>query len=585
MSSFIRLVSPLVALFVPRVRSNLAADAGDRWRAERDWPMAAQCYRRAVTICPDRRPIWVQLGHALKESGDDHAALDAYLHAAALPGDDGDAPISLARHARGMGRMVEARRAAFQAVRERPEERDYRLEALAVLHDPRSIEHDARIAVEQQAAQERERVQAQGARSDMQVVFEVSDLISYFRHSRLPTGIQRVQIEVIRGALAAGIACEICCLENRSGDAHGSAWRRIPAALIEQLAALALAGRDELHADWVNLIAILTATRCFGDRIAFGRAAYLVNLGTSWWIADYFAQVRELQRRADVRYVPFVHDCIPWMVPQYCVAALVDDYSRWIREVFAHARLFLANSRATRADLQSVAAALGHRVDDDAITVIPLDGDFRHPGLVPAGVDLLAEHGLSPGTYVIYVATIEPRKNHLAAWRAWATLIARHGAARVPDLVCVGARGWNCDAVYAGLRDNPALGAKVRMVAQVSDAELARLYRDCAFAIYPSHYEGWGIPVTEALGFGKVTLVSDAPALAEAGRGFAIGCDVNDPAAFADALDHLIADRDARAERERAIAAGPPLRSWGAIAGQIVGALQADRMRGCGAVQ
>src|SRR3546814_2075479 len=88
-------------------------------------------------------------------------------------------------------------------------------------------------------------------------------------------------------------------------------------------------------------------------------------------------------------------------------------------------------------------------------------------------------------------------------------LIRIHGADAIPLLVCAGRRGWRYDQIFARLESDPALKAHVVWIHDASDSELAALYRACAFTVYPSHYEGWGLPVTEALAHGQIPVIAD----------------------------------------------------------------------------
>ncbi len=90
----------------------------------------------------------------------------------------------------------------------------------------------------------------------------------------------------------------------------------------------------------------------------FRRGATLVNLGTSWWLRNYFLSVRNAKAEFDIRYVPFVHDCIPALMPEHCVHDLTRDFLEWIRGVFAHADFYLCNSEWTRRDLVKVSEAI-----------------------------------------------------------------------------------------------------------------------------------------------------------------------------------------------------------------------------------
>src|SRR5262249_19140972 len=150
--------------------------------------------------------------------------------------------------------------------------------------------------------------------------------------------------------------------------------------------------------------------------------------------------------------VPYVHDMIPIMTPEHCVRELTEDFITWTLGVFQHADFFLVNSEATRRDLLAVAATLGHRLEAEHVHLVRLDADFRRPGAEPPAPAQLRKWGLKPGGYVLFVSTIESRKNHLGAFNAWLSLMRRHRrGGGVPRLVCVGNEGWLNTSVLAKL--------------------------------------------------------------------------------------------------------------------------------------
>jgi hypothetical protein len=120
------------------------------------------------------------------------------------------------------------------------------------------------------------------------------------------------------------------------------------------------------------------------------------------------------------------------------------------------------------------------------------------------------------------------------------------------------------------LRSNKALQKKVRILTGISDPQLAELYRKCLFTLYPSIYEGWGLPVTESLCHGKVPLLSAVASLPEAGGDFAEYFDLDNCEDLVRKLERLIDDDDYRVRREARIRAEFRPRNWSAIAGQIV---------------
>lgn len=558
---------------------------GDAARARKDWPTAAAAYRAAVEDQPGLAAIWVQLGHALKEQGALDGAYEAYGRAAALLRDDAETQVYMGHLAKHMGKpdasighLLRAHHIGGIALQESNEllwlmanRSGGRSKLVRLLKreiedlPPRKSEAPfltqlRAILTEDMGATE------QRASARPTLVFDISDLISYFANARLPTGIQRVQIETIEGALQrhGDHDIRLCCFIDGRDE-----WLELPLEQMRLISRLSTAGGDRSDPAWVAALARLKLFLSLTHAFEFPQGATLINLGTSWWLQNYFLFVRHAKATKGIRYIPFVHDMIPIMAPEHCVRGLTQDFISWVIGVFDHADHFLVNSDATMRDLITVAATLGHDIDPADVAVIPLDADFRKPEARLLGDDALDIWSLKPGRFVLFVSTIESRKGHLVAFDAWADLIARHGADVVPQLVCVGNRGWLNDKIYTRLAEDPVLGAKVTMLSKLSDEELALLYRSCAFTLYPSLYEGWGLPVTESLCYGKVPLTSDAASLPQAGGAFAVFAAAGSASALAEAAERLILDTDYRGELEARIAADFRPRTWSDLASQI----------------
>lgn len=138
---------------------------------------------------------------------------------------------------------------------------------------------------------------------------------------------------------------------------------------------------------------------------------------------------------------------------------------------------------------------------------------------------VLSRYDLTAGGFVLMVGTQEPRKNHDFAYRLWKELNLRakatSPAGKVLPLVWVGQPGWSIGPLLDQVAQDHELPHKaIRILNDVDDKALDTLYRACRFTIYPSHYEGWGLPVVESLNYGKPCLASTAPAIVEAGQGY-----------------------------------------------------------------
>jgi glycosyltransferase involved in cell wall biosynthesis len=225
-----------------------------------------------------------------------------------------------------------------------------------------------------------------------------------------------------------------------------------------------------------------------------------------------------------------VHDLVPLRFPEWAQPATVRMHGpKYVHAARTCDRVFV-NSRFTGAE---VAELLG--VPEERIVV-------AYPGIDPRfhAEGKRADLG---GPYVLGVSTLEPRKNLPALVAAFSLLRRRR-----PELtlVLVGAAGWEERSLEA---------EGVRLLGFVPDEELARLYRGAAALAYPSRFEGFGIPVVEALASGTPAVVSSHPSLDEASGEAAWRVDPDDPGAFADALEEALAGSAERRERGLAHAA------------------------------
>ena len=159
-------------------------------------------------------------------------------------------------------------------------------------------------------------------------------------------------------------------------------------------------------------------------------------------------------------------------------------------------------------------------------------------------LERLARHRLTSG-YVLYLGTIEPRKNLSLLFDAYKE-IPKAIRMRHP-LVIAGAPGWKTGPIYAAAATLQAEGS-IRFIGRVDERELSTVYSNAKLFVYPSLEEGFGFPPLEAMAHGVATLVSDAPALVEVSGPGAVVLSREDPSGWAQTIVALLADDAARAE-------------------------------------
>lgn len=157
-------------------------------------------------------------------------------------------------------------------------------------------------------------------------------------------------------------------------------------------------------------------------------------------------------------------------------------------------------------------------------------------------VDAVEPPPMQAEAYFVFVGTLEPRKNASVVIEATRRL-RRSG--RPVRLILIGRAGWNFEPLRQLIRQAESEGA-VEWPGYVSDAERDRLYRSAVALVLPSHYEGFGLPLLEAMAAGVATISSDAPALVEVAGGSSLHVPANDTAGWEAAMNKLLAEPDQR---------------------------------------
>ncbi len=249
---------------------------------------------------------------------------------------------------------------------------------------------------------------------------------------------------------------------------------------------------------------------------------YFVSIGLDW---EYGLEpVLALKRRSGVTTILGCYDTIPVDFPEVSSKARPEVFREYFLQLAQVADKIFAISHTTKTDLERFYRRFGLS-KWPAITALPLgchqpgapstpeaghhDTDF--PGRLEA---LRSGQG-----FVLYVSTIEARKNHRLLVQVWQELYRQYGS-DIPKLVFVGVLGWGVHDLMEQLRRmEVSRRGLILVLDRVPDEELASLHRTCLFSVFPSMYEGWGLGAIEAMSYGKVCVISSAPALLEATQG------------------------------------------------------------------
>ncbi len=234
------------------------------------------------------------------------------------------------------------------------------------------------------------------------------------------------------------------------------------------------------------------------------------------------------------RFVVTIHDLNFLYYPQFLTRESRRYYNRQIEWAVRRADHILADSEATRTDLVTLL-----NVPPEKVTTVHLAADpaFRPLPAVQVAATL-SRYGLDRG-YLLFVGTLEPRKNLPGLLMAYRILLDRKEA-DVP-LVLVGGRGWLYEEIFAQV-ERLRLADRVRFLHNVPNEDLPALYNGAVLLAAPSFYEGFGLPPLEAMACGTPVVVSDRGSLPEVVGDAGVQVEPDEPERIAEGMAMVLRD-------------------------------------------
>ena len=255
--------------------------------------------------------------------------------------------------------------------------------------------------------------------------------------------------------------------------------------------------------------------------------------------------LRPRDRTPGARRAVTVHDMVPVLFPDLTEERFAAEHAALMRSIEPGSDWLICNSESTRSDACRILP-----FPEERAFVTPFAADPKVFRPFPQGArrrEVLARHGIGEAPYLLSLCTIEPRKNLVALLDAFFEVASEDGRQDV-SLVLVGPTGWKSAPFFERLEQRANLRGRIVLTGYVPDADISAIYSGARAFVYPSFYEGFGLPPLEAMQCGTPVITSNAGSLPEVTGTAALLVDPGDTPGLAAAL-RIVLDDDLRAAR------------------------------------
>lgn len=243
-----------------------------------------------------------------------------------------------------------------------------------------------------------------------------------------------------------------------------------------------------------------------GHRITFTKGDTVLILGKPWDNPAMEQVLIDEKARTGFILAQVIYDLIIPLHPQLHHPSLFKTYTQYVFNAIYGSDLLLPISKSTDKDIKSFAKSLNLPMPRTKVLRLA-DEITSQPGKSHKPDTRIAN------SFIACVGTVEIRKNHTLLYYAYK--LAEQQGIKLPQLVIVGSRGWLSEDFQYLIEHDPSMKDKIIILDNISDQGLAWIYSNCQFSVYPSFYEGWGLPVAESLASGKVCIAANTSSIPE----------------------------------------------------------------------
>lgn len=299
-----------------------------------------------------------------------------------------------------------------------------------------------------------------------------------------------------------------------------------------------------------------------------GDGDYMFTIGTECFGISGNLRASHTLRSDGAILIRMVYDMIPALQPQWVDELIASAFSEAANQILQCSDHILTISEYSRKDILHFATIAG--IQPPPITPVRL-GDSLH-----FSQKLNPQPHNSNNTinrpFFLCLGTLEPRKNHRLLYDVWRRL-AQIDAESCPNLVCIGGRNPMCDQLIYEMTHDPLVKERIKLLHGIEDQEMARYYDECTATIFPSLYEGWGLPVAESLANCKLCLASKLTSIPEISEELPIFFDPFNRDELLELIQKCLNDPKWRKSQEQIIAHEYVPTTWRTTASQALNAI------------
>lgn len=270
-------------------------------------------------------------------------------------------------------------------------------------------------------------------------------------------------------------------------------------------------------------------------------------MGAGWESFDFINSIINQKGKIGFEVHHLIHDVLPLSQPHLFDKKLVARFNTYMSKALPICDGIISVSKATLSDAVDFCNSKNLPLTGKRLIIRLGEDTFTATKVEKPNLDV------EKGNFVFSLGTLEVRKNHQLLYATYK--LADTEGVKLPKLVIVGRPGWLAHDFYDVLKADKKMQNTIQVISGVSDSQIGWLYENCLFTVYPSICEGWGLPISDSIGKGKLCLTCNVSSMPEVAGSLA---DYFNPYDARDCLNKILkysTDAEALEKKEQAIKA------------------------------